>query len=71
MKPVRVITPLAAGIVLVLAASGLLLSPAVPGAAAAAPNNLVVNLGSATGAFDGGASGACTGSTTRACRATT
>jgi hypothetical protein len=58
MKPVRVITPLAAGIVL---ASGLLLSPAAPGAAATAPNNLVVNLGSSTGPFDGGASGSLYG----------
>ncbi len=61
MKPVRVITPLAAGIALVLAGSGLLLSPAAPGAAATAPNNLVVNLGSSTGPFDGGASGSLYG----------
>ena len=52
---------LAAGIALVLAASGLLLSPAAPGAAATTPNDLVVNLGSATGPFDGGASGSLYG----------
>ena len=53
---------LAAAAALILAVSGLLAGAAAPsGAAAATPNDLVVNLGSATGPFDGGASGSLYG----------
>jgi hypothetical protein len=45
----------------ILAGSGLLVQAASSSGAAAAPNDLVVDLGSPTGAFDGGASGSLYG----------
>jgi len=58
MRPVRVTACLA---VVVLAASGLVIGTAPTGGAATAPNDVVVNLGSSTGPFDGGASGSLYG----------
>jgi hypothetical protein len=58
MNPVRVSACLTA---LVLAASGLVLGAAPPGGAATTPNDVVVDLGSSTGPFDGGASGSLYG----------
>jgi hypothetical protein len=54
---------LAAAAALILAAAGLLTGPAVPpgDASTASPANLVVDLGSQTGPFDGGASGSLYG----------
>ena len=52
---------LAAGAALVLAAAVLLPGAAVTAGAATAPNDLVVNLGTPTGPFDGGASGSLYG----------
>ncbi len=52
---------LAAAAAIFLAVPGLLLSAGPTATAASTPNDLVVDLGSSTGAFDGGASGALYG----------
>jgi hypothetical protein len=53
---------LATAAAVILAASGLLLGAAAPsGGATTTPNDVVVNLGSSTGQFDGGASGSLYG----------
>jgi hypothetical protein len=52
---------LAAAVAILLAVPGLMFSSASAATAAGTPNNLVVDLGSSTGPFDGGASGSLYG----------